>query len=62
MGKQKIGSIRQKTFVQGDMNLLVKGEILVSEEEGHIILRERTDEGTKTSVIIPLEEFLINKK
>ena len=58
MGKTKIGSVKQKTLVQGDVNLLGQNEILVAQSEGYTILREKTPDGQiKTSVVIPLEEF-----
>lgn len=58
MGKTKIGSMKQKILVQGDINLLGPNEILVTQSEGYTILRERLIGGKiKTSVIVPLEEF-----
>ena len=58
MGKIKIGSIKHLTLVEGDVNLLAKNEILVSEEEGYTILRKRLDSGgIKTFVVVPLEDF-----
>ena len=57
MGKIKIGSMKQRILVQGDPNLLEKNEILITEAEGYTILRERTSEGIKTSIVVPLEEF-----
>lgn len=58
MGKTKIGSMKQKILVQGDVNLLGPNEILITQSEGYTILRERTSNGQiKTSVVIPLEEF-----
>lgn len=58
MGKVKIGQIKQKILVEGDSNLLQQGEVLITEEEGYTILRERTSTGDlKTYVVIPLEEF-----
>ena len=58
MGKTKIGSMRQKILVQGDVNLLGTNEILITQSEGYTILRERMPDGQiKTSVVIPLEEF-----
>ena len=58
MRKTKIGSMRQKILVQGDVNLLGLNEILITQSEGYTILRERTSNGQiKTSVVIPLEEF-----
>lgn len=41
MGKIKIGSMKQKTLVQGDVNLLETNEILVTQSEGYTILREK---------------------
>ena len=62
MGKTKIGSVKQKTLVQGDVNLLGQNEILVAQSEGYTILREKTSDGQiKTSVVIPLEEFKSQK-
>lgn len=59
MGKVKIGQIKQKILVEGDSNLLQQGEVLITEEEGYTILRERTSTGDlKTYVVIPLEEFI----
>ena len=58
MGKTKIGSVKQKTLVQGDVNLLGQNEILITQSEGYTILREKTSDGQiKTLVVIPLEEF-----
>lgn len=59
MGKTKIGSMKHLTLVEGDVNLLAKNEILVSEEEGYTLLRKRLDSGSiKTFVVIPLEDFI----
>ena len=58
MGKVKVGSMKQLALVEGDVNLLSKNEILVSEEEGYTILRKRLDSGgIKTFVVVPLEDF-----
>ena len=58
MGKQRVGSMKQLVLVEGDVNLLTKGEILISEEEGYTILRKRLDSGgIKTFVVVPLEDF-----
>ena len=58
MGKIKIGSMKQKTLVQGDINLLEYNEILVTQAEGYTVLRERNSNNSiKTYIIIPLEEF-----
>lgn len=62
MGKIRVGSMKQKTLVEGDANLLETDEILVTEEEGYTVLRERTETGElKTSVIVPLEDFINSK-
>lgn len=60
MGKKtKIGLMKHLTLVEGDVNLLAKNEILVSEEEGYTLLRKRLDSGSiKTFVVIPLEDFI----
>ena len=59
MGKTRVGSMKQLALVEGDVNLLSKNEILVSEEEGYTILRKRLDSGSiKTFVVIPLEDFI----
>lgn len=63
MGKTKIGSMKQKILVQGDINLLEPNEILVTQSEGYTILRERIANGQiKTSVVVPLEEFNAQKE
>ena len=57
MGKTRVGSMKQLALVEGDVNLLSKNEILVSEEEGYTILRKRLDSGgIKTFVVVPLED------
>lgn len=51
--------MRHLTLVEGDVNLIAKNEILVSEEEGYTLLRKRLDSGgIKTFVVIPLEDFI----
>ena len=58
MGKTRVGSMKQLALVEGDVNLLAKNEILVSEEEGYTILRKRLDSGgIKSFVVVPLEDF-----
>lgn len=58
MGKTKVGSMKQKLLVEGDINLLNCNEILVTQSEGYTVLREKLPDGKiKTSVVIPLEEF-----
>ena len=61
MAKSKIGSMRNKILVEGDINLLEPNEILVTKSEGYTILRERMcDKSIKTFVVIPLEDFQRN--
>lgn len=63
MGKIKIGSMKQKILVQGDINLLESNEILVTQSEGYTILREKDcNKNIKTYVVVPLEEFKAEKK
>lgn len=63
MGKIKIGSMKQKILVQGDINLLESNEILVTQSEGYTILREKDcNKNIKTYVVVPLEEFKSEKK
>ena len=58
MGKVKVGWMKQLALVEGDVNLLTKGEILISEEEGYTILRKRLDSGKiETYVVVPLKDF-----
>ena len=50
--------MKQLALVEGDVNLLSKNEILISEEEEYTILRKRLDSGDiKTFVVVPLEDF-----
>lgn len=50
--------MKQLALVEGDVNLLAKNEILISEEEGYIILRKRLDSGDiETFVVVPLKDF-----
>lgn len=50
--------MKQLALVEGDVNLLAKNEILISEEEGYTILRKRLDSGDiKTFVVVPLKDF-----
>ena len=59
MGKTRVGSMKQLALVEGDVNLLSKNEILVSEEEGYTILRKRLDSGeVETYVVVPLKDFI----
>jgi hypothetical protein len=55
--------MKQKILVEGNSNLLNLNEILISKSEGYTILQERQADGSiKTSVVVPLEEFISNKK
>lgn len=50
--------MKHLTLVEGDVNLLAKNEILVSEEEGYTLLRKRLDSGEiETYVVVPLKDF-----
>ena len=63
MGKIKIGSMKQKILVQGDINLLEPNEVLVTQSEGYTVLREKDyKKNIKTYIVIPLEEFKDNKE
>ena len=63
MGKIKIGSMKQKILVQGDINLLEPNEVLVTQSEGYTVLREKDyNKNIKTYIVIPLEEFKNNKE
>lgn len=63
MGKTKIGSMKQRILVQGDINLLEPNEILVTQSEGYTILREKDyNKNVKTYVVVPLEEFKAEKE
>lgn len=58
MGKTKIGLMKQKILVQGDINLLEPNEILVTQSEGYTVLREKDcNKNVKTYIVVPLEEF-----
>ena len=58
MGKVKVGWMKQLALVEGDVNLLTKGEILISKEEGYNFLRKRLDSGEiETYVVVPLRDF-----
>lgn len=56
--KRRIGQIRNLILIEGDVNLIGKNEVLVTEEESYTILRKRKDNGTlDTYVVVPLEDF-----
>lgn len=62
MGKIKVGTMKQKTLVEGDCNLLNNNEILITKSEGFTILREKDKSGKlATYVVIPLDEFIKSK-
>jgi hypothetical protein len=55
--------MKHKILVEGDSNLLEPNEILITKSEGYTVLRERlTDGSIKTSVVVPLEEFVSKTK
>jgi hypothetical protein len=55
--------MKHKILVEGDANLLEPNEILIAKSEGYTVLRERlTDGSIKTSVVVPLEEFVSKTK
>ena len=57
-GKVKGGWKKQLALVEGDVNLLTNGEILITKEEGYNILRKRLDSGEiETYVVVPLRDF-----
>ena len=61
MGKTKIGVVGQTAIVQGDVNLLKKGELLLSTTGEYPVLRKRLSNGAvKIYVVIPLEDIHIN--
>lgn len=64
MPKTAIGSMRQKTLIEGDENLLERNEILVKDSEDFsFVLKERDDSGSiKTSVVVPIEQYLKSLK
>lgn len=59
MSKQKIGSIKQKTIIEGDENLLETGEILIQDSTDFLhVLKERKDGKVCTYVIMPIEDYI----
>lgn len=58
MGKVRVGTLKKTILVEGDINLLNKNEILISEEEGYTLLRKRLENSKiETYVIVPLKDF-----
>lgn len=63
MGKIKIGSIRQKTIVEGEVNLLEDNEVLLIEDEVYPIIKVKAPNGEiKTHVVIPMEDINLKTK
>lgn len=64
MPKIAIGSIRQKTLIEGDENLLESNEILVKESDDFsFVLKERDEQGNiKSSVVVPIEDYIKSLK
>lgn len=61
MGKIKVGSMKHLTLIEGDVNLLTKNELLISQEEDYTILRKRLDDGNiETYIVVPLKDFKKN--
>lgn len=60
MPKVVVGSMKQKTLVEGDENLLESHEILIKESDDFkFILKERTETGeVKTYAVIPVDEYI----
>lgn len=60
MPKTKIGSMKQKTLVEGDENLLELNEVLVkSSEDFKYVFKERTETGElKTYVLVPIDDYI----
>lgn len=57
MGKIKVGSFKQVTLVEGDINLLNDNEVLISQDEGYNIIRKKVGSEIETYVVIPLKEL-----
>lgn len=58
MGKVRVGTLKKTILVEGDINLLNKNEILISEEEGYTILRKRLENNKiETYIVVPLKDF-----
>lgn len=60
MPKVAIGSILQKTIIEGDENLLTQQEILIKESKDFkYILKERKENGeVETYVVLPLDDYI----
>ncbi len=57
MSKLRIGTLRNKLIVEGDINLLKGNEILLTEGDEYPTLRTRVGNKINTYVIVPLEDF-----
>lgn len=53
--------MKHLTLIEGDVNLLTKNELLISQEEDYTILRKRLDDGNiETYIVVPLKDFKKN--
>ena len=53
--------MKHQTLIEGDVNLLTKNELLISQEEDYTILRKRLDDGNiETYIVVPLKDFKKN--
>lgn len=60
MPKTAVGSMKQKTLIEGDENLLEKNEILLQESSDFkMILKERNEQGKiDTYAVIKIEDYI----
>ncbi len=59
MAKARIGLIRQKVLIEGDINLIEPYEVLVTSDENFdTLLKERSSDGIKTSVVLSMEDYI----
>lgn len=50
--------MKQKILIEGNVGLLERNEILVTQDDGYTILREKDINGNiNTFIVVPLEEF-----
>lgn len=50
--------MKQKILVEGNVGLLERNEILVTQDDGYTVLREKDINGNITTfIVVPLEEF-----
>lgn len=58
MAKTRIGQVGQTVVIEGDVNLLNRREVLLTEEEGYPIVRKRTEDGSiENFIVIPIDEL-----